>query len=255
MEKSHKIYNLIFDFLLAAGVCFYNDLRFMRFWFLGGQLYHSVGFANYRFGLTGKEVCWDFSPLNILHCLQGYDPHAYLKFLCFFCIGILMFFRFVFRAPKLLPRLFARLFCFSAGYIAVVELYNLLFTAAGAVFLDISNWFLYLTGAWSADMPSADPAAGCHAETVPSSVPTTLLPAQATSLLLLNSRLKTIRSSDINVSSIASFEAYNVMTTLLLKALQLSLCQTRVPLMATLPLEKLTRCYLRCRSSRRLAES
>ena len=150
MEKSHKIYNLIFDFLLAAGVCFYNDLRFMRFWFLGGQLYHSVGFANYRFGLTGKEVCWDFSPLNILHCLQGYDPHAYLKFLCFFCIGILMFFRFVFRAPKLLPRLFARLFCFSAGYIAVVELYNLLFTAAGAVFLDISNWFLYLTGAWSA---------------------------------------------------------------------------------------------------------
>ena len=150
MEKSHKIYNLIFDFLLAAGVCFYNDLRFMRVWFLGGQLYHSVGFANYRFGLTGKEVCWDFSPLNILHCLQGYDPHAYLKFLCFFCIGILMFFRFVFRAPKLLPRLFARLFCFSAGYIAVVELYNLLFTAAGAVFLDISNWFLYLTGAWSA---------------------------------------------------------------------------------------------------------
>lgn len=150
MVKSHKIYNLIFDFLLAAGVCFYNDLRFMRFWFLGGQLYHSVGFTNYRFGLTGKEVCWDFSPLNILHCLQGYDPHAYLKFLCFFCIGILMFFRFVFRAPKLLPRLFARLFCFSAGYIAVVELYNLLFTAAGAVFLDISNWFLYLTGAWSA---------------------------------------------------------------------------------------------------------
>ena len=67
MEKSHKIYNLIFDFLLAAVVCFYNDLRFMRFWFLGGQLYHSVGFANYRFGLTGKEVCWDFSPLNILH--------------------------------------------------------------------------------------------------------------------------------------------------------------------------------------------
>lgn len=61
-----------------------------------------------------------------------------------------MFFRFVFRAPKLLSRLFARLFCFSAGYIAVVELYNLLFTAAGAVFLDISNWFLYLTGAWSA---------------------------------------------------------------------------------------------------------
>lgn len=150
MEKSHKIYNLIFDFLLAAGVCFYNDLRFMRVWFLGGQLYHSVGFANYRFGLVGKEVCWDFSPLNILHCLQGYDPHAYLKFLCFFCIGILMFFRFVFRASKLLPRLFARLFCFSAGYIAVVELYNLLFTAAGAVFLDISNWFLYLTGAWSA---------------------------------------------------------------------------------------------------------
>lgn len=91
MEKSHKIYNLIFDFLLAAGVCFYNDLRFMRVWFLGGQLYHSVGFANYRFGLTGKEVCWGFSPLNILHCLQGYDPHAYLKFLCFFCIGILMF--------------------------------------------------------------------------------------------------------------------------------------------------------------------
>ena len=39
MEKSHKIYNLIFDFLLAAVVCFYNDLRFMRFWFLGGQLY------------------------------------------------------------------------------------------------------------------------------------------------------------------------------------------------------------------------
>lgn len=36
MEKSHKIYNLIFDFLLAAGVCFYNDLRFMRVWFLGG---------------------------------------------------------------------------------------------------------------------------------------------------------------------------------------------------------------------------
>lgn len=150
MEKSHKIYNLIFDFLLAAGVCFYNDLRFMRVWFLGGQLYHSVGFTNYRFGLVGKEVCWDFSPLNILHCLQGYDPHAYLKFLCFFCIGILMFFRFVFRASKLLPRLFARLFCFSTGYIAVVELYNLLFTAAGAVFLDISNWFLYLTGAWSA---------------------------------------------------------------------------------------------------------
>ena len=58
MEKSHKIYNLIFDFLLAAGVCFYNDLRFMRFWFLGGQLYHSVGFTHYRFGLTGKEVCW-----------------------------------------------------------------------------------------------------------------------------------------------------------------------------------------------------
>ena len=150
MVKSHKIYNLIFDFLLAAGVCFYNDLRFMRVWFLGGRLYHATGFANYRFGLTGKEVCWDFSPLNILYCLQGYDPHAYLKFLCFFCIGILMFFRFVFRAPKLLPRLFARLFCFSAGYIAVVELYNLLFTAAGAVFLDISNWFLYLTGAWSA---------------------------------------------------------------------------------------------------------
>lgn len=91
MVKSHKIYNLIFDFLLAAGVCFYNDLRFMRVWFLGGQLYHSVGFTNYRFGLVGKEVCWDFSPLNILHCLQGYDPHAYLKFLCFFCIGILMF--------------------------------------------------------------------------------------------------------------------------------------------------------------------
>ena len=66
MEKSHKIYNLIFDFLLAAGVCFYNDLRFMRFWFLGGQLYH------------------------------------------------------------------------------------LLFTGAGAVFLYISYWFLYLTGAWSA---------------------------------------------------------------------------------------------------------
>ena len=135
MEKSHKIYNLIFDLLLTAGVCAYNDLRFMRFWFLGGRLYHATGFANYRFGLTGKEVCWDFSPLNILHCLQGYDPHAYLKFLCFFCIGILMFFRFVFRAPKLLPRLFARLFCFSAGYIAVVELYNLLFTAAGAVIL------------------------------------------------------------------------------------------------------------------------
>ena len=77
MEKSHKIYNLIFDFLLAAGVCFYNDLRFMRVWFLGGQLYHSVGFANYRFGLVGKEVCWDFSPLNILHCLQGYDPVSY----------------------------------------------------------------------------------------------------------------------------------------------------------------------------------
>ncbi len=46
MVKSHKIYNLIFDFLLAAVVCFYNDLRFMRVWFLGGQLYHSVGVAN-----------------------------------------------------------------------------------------------------------------------------------------------------------------------------------------------------------------
>ena len=45
MEKSHKIYNLIFDFLLAAVVCFYNDLRFMRFWFLGGRLYHATGFA------------------------------------------------------------------------------------------------------------------------------------------------------------------------------------------------------------------
>lgn len=54
MEKSHKIYNLIFDFLLAAVVCFYNDLRFMRFWFLGGQLYHSVGFANYRFRPNGQ---------------------------------------------------------------------------------------------------------------------------------------------------------------------------------------------------------
>ena len=51
MVKSHKIYNLIFDFLLAAGVYFYNDLRFMRFWFLGGQLYHATGFTNYRFGL------------------------------------------------------------------------------------------------------------------------------------------------------------------------------------------------------------
>ena len=61
-----------------------------------------------------------------------------------------MLFRSVFRAPELTPRLFARLLGFSAGYIAVVELYNLLFTAAGAVFLDISNWFLYLTGAWSA---------------------------------------------------------------------------------------------------------
>ena len=150
MVKSHKIYNLIFDLLLTAGVCAYNDLRFMRVWFLGGRLYHATGFANYRFGLTGKEVCWDLSPLNILHCLQGYDPHAYLKFLCFFCIGVVMFFRFVFRAPELTPRLFARLLGFSAGYIAVVELYNLLFTAAGAVFLDISNWFLYLTGAWSA---------------------------------------------------------------------------------------------------------
>lgn len=150
MEKSHKIYNLIFDFLLAAGVCAYNDLRFMRVWFLGGRLYHATGFANYRFGLVGKEVCWDFSPLNILHCLQGYDTHSYFKFLCFFCIGVVMFFRFVFRAPELTPRLFARLLGFSAGYIAVVELYNLLFTAAGAVFLDISNWFLYLTGAWSA---------------------------------------------------------------------------------------------------------
>ena len=150
MVKSHKIYNLIFDFLLVAGVCFYNDLRFMRFWFLGGRLYHATGFASYRFGLTGKEVCWDFSPLNILHCLQGYDTHAYFKFLCFFCIGAVMFFRFVFRAPELTPRLFARLLGFSAGYIAVVELYNLLFTAAEAVFLDICNWFLYLTGAWSA---------------------------------------------------------------------------------------------------------
>ena len=37
MEKSHKIYNLIFDLLLAAGVCAYNDLRFMRVWFLGGR--------------------------------------------------------------------------------------------------------------------------------------------------------------------------------------------------------------------------
>ena len=99
MVKSHKIYNLIFDLLLAAGVCLYNDLRFMRFWVLNGQLYHSTGFANYRFGIAGKDVFWDFSPLNILYCLQGYDPHAYLKFLCFFCIGILMFFRFVFRAP------------------------------------------------------------------------------------------------------------------------------------------------------------
>ena len=43
MEKSHKIYNLIFDLLLAAVVCFYNDLRFMRFWFLGGRLYHATG--------------------------------------------------------------------------------------------------------------------------------------------------------------------------------------------------------------------
>ena len=150
MVKSRKIYNLIFDLLLTAGVCAYNDLRFMRVWFLGGRLYHATGFANYRFGLTGKEVCWDLSPLNLLHCLQGYDPHAYFKFLCFFCIGVVMFFRFVFRAPELAPRLFARLLGFSAGYIAVVELYNLLFTAAGAVFLDISNWFLYLTGAWSA---------------------------------------------------------------------------------------------------------
>ncbi len=150
MVKSRKIYNLIFDLLLTAGVCAYNDLRFMRVWFLGGRLYHATGFANYRFGLTGKEVCWDLSPLNLLHCLQGYDPHAYFKFLCFFCIGVVMFFRFVFRAPELTPRLFARLLGFSAGYIAVVELYNLLFTAAGAVFLDISNWFLYLTGAWSA---------------------------------------------------------------------------------------------------------
>ena len=48
MEKSHKIYNLIFDLLLTAGVCAYNDLRFMRFWFLGGRLYHATGFANYR---------------------------------------------------------------------------------------------------------------------------------------------------------------------------------------------------------------
>lgn len=169
MEKSHKIYNLIFDFLLAAGVCFYNDLRFMRVWFLGGQLYHSVGFANYRFGLTGKEVCWDFSPLNILHCLQGYDPHAYLKFLCFFCIGILMFFRFVFRAPKLLPRLFARLFCFSAGYIAVVELYNLLFTAAGAVFLDIKQ-LVSLPHRRMVCYCHPDPAAGCQ-QKVPSRSP------------------------------------------------------------------------------------
>ena len=64
MVKSRKIYNLIFDLLLTAGVCAYNDLRFMRVWFLGGRLYHATGFANYRFGLTGKEVCWDFSPLN-----------------------------------------------------------------------------------------------------------------------------------------------------------------------------------------------
>lgn len=150
MVKSHKIYNLIFDLLLAAGVCVYNDLRFMRFWFLGGQLYHTAGFANYRFGLAGKEICWNLSPLNILHCLQGYDTHTYFKFLCFFCIGAVMFFRFVFRAPELTPRLFARLLGFSAGYIVVVELYNLLFTAAGAVFLDVSNWFFYLAGAWSA---------------------------------------------------------------------------------------------------------
>ena len=39
-------------------------------------------------------------------------------------------------------------------------------------------------------------------------VPNTLLPAQATSLLLLNSRFENDSSSDINVSSIASFEAY-----------------------------------------------
>lgn len=150
MAKPHRIYNLILDLLLAVGVCLYNDLRFMRFWVLDGQLYHSSGFANYRFGLAGKDVFWDFSPLNILHCLQGYDSYALLKFFCFFCIGILMFFRFVLRASELSPRLFARLFLFSAGYIAIVELYNLLFTAAGAVFLDISNWFLYLSGAWSA---------------------------------------------------------------------------------------------------------
>ena len=169
MVKSHKIYNLIFDLLLTAGVCAYNDLRFMRFWFLGGRLYHATGFANYRFGLTGKEVCWDFSPLNILHCLQGYDPRAYLKFLCFFCIGILMFFRFVFRAPKLLPRLFARLFCFSAGYIAVVELYNLLFTAAGAVFSGYQQ-LVPLPHRRMVCYCHPDPAAGCQ-QKVPSRSP------------------------------------------------------------------------------------
>ena len=68
-------------------------------------------------------------------------------------------------------------------------------------------------------------------------VPNTLLPAQATSLLLLNSRLKTI---PVPTSMLVVLPASKptVMTTLLLKALQLSLCQTRVPLMATLPLVK-----------------
>ena len=84
MEKSHKIYNLIFDFLLAAVVCFYNDLRFMRFWFLGGQLY-TVSVCELPLRPNGQGGLLGFSPLNILYCLQGYDPHAYLKFLCFFC--------------------------------------------------------------------------------------------------------------------------------------------------------------------------
>lgn len=54
MVKSHKIYNLIFDLLLAAGVCLYNDLRFMRFWVLNGQLYHSTGFATIVLALPAR---------------------------------------------------------------------------------------------------------------------------------------------------------------------------------------------------------
>lgn len=107
------------------------------FLYTSQRLYNPI-----HFGIIGKKILWDFDLKNIILSIKyDFNYHYLLKFIFFFFVGFLLYiFLSVFRVKTIAGFLISCLL-----YIVAIEIENLLFNS-GIIFLDISNWFIYLIG-------------------------------------------------------------------------------------------------------------